>query len=404
MAGNLAARLLRKPEHPRQASALELFFDLAFILGLTLLSRRLFHELSWGNTLQTLILFAGVYWIWIATAWATDWYNPNEPIIKGLVLGIMFVGLVMVAAIPAAFGEHGFIFAGAYVFVHFGRGVVLYSLLRGHPLQHRSLLILIWFLISGVPWLVGAFLPETERMVLWLVALAIDYGIAWLGWPTPGLGRVPEESLRNVGEHLSERYQQVFIIALGEVILVSGLAYASAGITVLRTLALGLTFLNVVLLWRGYLIPGDLRIGGILDQSRPRLAVSVALCQAMVLGGTLLTAVGNEVLIAEPLGEPQGAWVMLIVGGAALFLIGRISYHVSVFHRLPWPGVVGLAILGLLSPVLLLLQPLSISLVTNLALFGAVAADIYLIRRAVREGRITTSEGTPLSIKRDDKR
>lgn len=227
MAGNRVARLLRKREHPRQATALELFFDLSFILGLALLSRRLFHELNWGNTFETLILFAGVYWIWIATAWATDWYNPNDPIIQLLVLGIMLVGLLMVSAIPDAFGEHGFIFAGAYVLVHFLRGAVLLTLLRGHPLQQRSLLIMIWFAISAVPWLVGAFRPEDERVVLWLVALAIDYGIAWLGWPTPGLGRVPDESLRNVGEHLSERYQQVFIIALGEVILVNGLAFTA---------------------------------------------------------------------------------------------------------------------------------------------------------------------------------
>ncbi|WP_326556356.1 low temperature requirement protein A [Micromonospora sp. NBC_01796] len=393
MAGNLAARLLRKREHPRQASALELFFDLAFIFGLTLLSRRLFDDLSWGNLLETLILFAATYWIWIATAWSTDWYNPNEPIIRGLVLSIMFVGLVMVSAIPSAFGPHGLIFAGAYVLIHLGRGVLLLSLLRGHPLQRRSLLVLIWFSISAVPWLVGAFLPEPERVALWLVALVIDYGIAWLGWPTPGLGRVPEENLRNVGEHLSERYQQVFIIALGEVILVNGLTYATAGITPLRTLAFGLSFLNVVLLWRGYLIPGGLRIGGILDQNRPRMAVSVALCHALVIAGTLLTAVGNEVLIIEPLSDPRGAWVMLIVGGAALFLFGRFMFHVSVFRRLPWPGLVGLVILGLLSPVLLLLRPMVVSLVTNLALFGAVAVDVYLLRRSVREGRIPPPPG-----------
>lgn len=77
MAGDRVATLLRKREDPRQASALELFFDLSFILGLTLLSRRLIHDLTWGNTFETLILFAGAYWIWIATAWATDWYNPT---------------------------------------------------------------------------------------------------------------------------------------------------------------------------------------------------------------------------------------------------------------------------------------------------------------------------------------
>lgn len=135
------------------------------------------------------------------------------------------------------------------------------------------------------------------------------------------------------------------------------------------------------------------------------MAVSVALCHATVIGGTLLTAVGNEVLITEPLGQPQGAWVMLMVGGAVLFLVGRIMYHLLVYQRLPWPGLVGLGILGLLSPVMLLFQPLIIALVTNAALFGAVAVDLYLIRKAVRQGRlITPSEGTPLAPGRDDKR
>ncbi|MEU5784641.1 hypothetical protein [Micromonospora lupini] len=67
-------------------------------------------------------------------------------------------------------------------------------------------------------------------------------------------------------------------------------------------------------------------------------------------------------------------------------------------------ALAGLAILGLLRPVLLLLQPLSISLVTITALFGAVAVDVLLIRRAVRQGRLTTSEGTPLAIDRDGER
>ncbi|MGC5017145.1 low temperature requirement protein A [Micromonospora sp. DT47] len=40
----------------------------------------------------------------------------------------------------------------------------------------------------------------------------------------PGLGRTPKSKLPNVAEHLSERYRQFFIIALGELILVTGLA------------------------------------------------------------------------------------------------------------------------------------------------------------------------------------
>jgi low temperature requirement protein LtrA len=61
-------RLLRNPDLPRQASYLELFFDLAFIVGLTLLSERLYDNMTWLNIAQTMVLLGGVWWVWIATA------------------------------------------------------------------------------------------------------------------------------------------------------------------------------------------------------------------------------------------------------------------------------------------------------------------------------------------------
>ena len=46
MTTSRAAELLRRPEEPRRATFLELFFDLVFIFALTQLSHGLIRDLS----------------------------------------------------------------------------------------------------------------------------------------------------------------------------------------------------------------------------------------------------------------------------------------------------------------------------------------------------------------------
>lgn len=370
MARNEAGRLLRKREQPRQASILELFFDLGIIFAFMQLSQRLLRDLAWINFAQTLILLAAVWWVWIATAWSTDWFNPAEPLIQRLVLGVLFAGLLMAAAIPGAFDKQGIVFAGAYTAIHIGRGLLLIPALRGHPLQRRTILVAVWFGISAIPWLIGAFLPESPRLALWFVAIAIDYGIAWLGWRTPWLGRVQEEQLRTIGEHLSERYRQVFIIALGEVILVSGLSYSRAGFDYVRTLAFAISFVNVLLLLWMYLTPGGAQLGGVIDHSRPRIAVLAAYCHMLAIAGIVLSAVGAEVLIAGPLGATHAAWSAVILGGSALFLLAGVVFDLVVFRRITWPFVIGLFVTLAMTPGMLWLPPLAVAGATNLVLFA----------------------------------
>jgi low temperature requirement protein LtrA len=377
-----AEQILRKREDARQASFLELFFDLAFIVALTLLSKQLLLDLEWTEVAQTLVLLAAAWWIWIATAWATDWYNPSEPFIQRLVLGIMFGGLLMAAAIPEAFGAHGIVFAGAYVAIHIGRGLALIWALRGHPIQRRSIVVTTWFGISAIPWLAGAFLPAPHRLVLWLAAVAIDYGIAWFGWPTLGVRRVKEERLRTAGEHLSERYRQVFIIALSETVLLSGMAYSGRGFDPVRTLAYAISFGNAVLLWRIYFVPAGSRLGIAIDENRPRTAISAAYCHAVMVAGTVFTAIGDEVLITQPLGETRAAWAALIVGGSALFLAGRTLIDLIVYRHLSWQPLIGLFVTVAMMPGMLLLPPLGVATATNLVLIVVALSQMLQQSRA----------------------
>ncbi|MEV4754251.1 low temperature requirement protein A [Micromonospora sp. NPDC049559] len=346
-------RLLRKRRNPREISFHELFFDLAMIFALTRVAQRVLDELTLLNITETLVLFAAVWWVWIATAWSTDWFNPDEPYLQRLIIGIMFAGLLMAAAVPNAYGSHGLLFAGAYTAIHLGRGLVILPALRGHPLQARSARVMIWFGVSAVPWLIGALLPASPRLALWAVAIVIDGASAWFGWPVPGLGRLPVEYLRVVGEHIAERYREIYIISLGAPLLVSGLVYSGAGFDYFRTVAFALTFASTLLLLWSYFLPYGNSLGTIVNKTHPRTAVTAAYCHGLMIAGVAVTAVGNEMLVRQPVGDPPHSWTLVVVGGFALHAIGRTLFGILMFEaRRPWRGPVALVVVVGLTPAL----------------------------------------------------
>lgn len=365
-------RLLRRQVHSRQASFLELFFDLAFIVSFALLSRRLVDDLDWHNAGQTAILLAAMWWVWVATAWSTDWFNPHQPLIRALVLGVMFVGLLSAAAIPDAYGPAGLVFAGAYVAVHLGRAALLLPALRGHPIQRRSLLVAVWFGISGIFWLLGGVLTGSARLALWLVAIVIDYFVPTQGWPVPWLGRLPPALLRVVGEHLSERYRQIFIVALGEVILVSGLTYAREGLGLARTLALAVVLGKAGLLLWLYFVPVSGRLGGAIERNQPRGGVYAAYGHGIMVAGVVLTAVGAELVIMHPFGGAGVSWSVVIIGGAVLFLAGRILLALLVYGHAAWRGFGALVLLLVSAPGVVRLPPLLVGVVVDVVLLVVV--------------------------------
>ncbi|WBB69974.1 low temperature requirement protein A [Micromonospora sp. WMMD812] len=343
MAGGLAGRLLRRREGSRRASFLELFFDLAFIFALTRVSRVVEFDLTVGGAFRATLILAAIWWVWFVTAWSTDWFDPQSNLIVVLLLWVMFGGLLMASAAPTAFGEHALVFAGAYVSIHLGRACLLLPALRGHPSQVRTLRVAVWFALSGILWLVGAFV-EPAREVLWAGALVMDYSLARLRWPTPGLGRSSWESLQVVGEHISERYQQIFIIALGELILTAGVTYSDDGFDLYRTLAFFLTFVNAVSICRLYLIPGASRLGAAIEELGPpgsRLALLAGYLHLVMVAGVVGTAAGAQLMIAEPLSRDP-ARIAAAATGPVLFLAGWVLLAAAVHRHLSWHRLLGL--------------------------------------------------------------
>ena len=371
------AKLLRKPGEARRSNFLELFFDLVFVVALAQLSEGLIQDLSWAGAFQTLVLLLAMWWIWTITAWTTDLYDPQRPAIQLLVTATMLGSLAMVVTLPDAFGERGLVFAGVYVAIHIGRQLFLALALRGHELQRRTIRLLFWFGVSAVPWIAGALVPGTARGVLWTVAVAVDYTGGVLRFPTPKLGPSPRSEWSVGAEHLAERYRQLFIIALGELILVTASSLSGSGFAADRTVAFVVSFIGTALFWRIYIHPaGELLPAAIAAARDPdRLARSALVAHLIMLAGIVATAVGDELVIAHPFGHTQPAWVAILLGGPALFLAGLARFEYGVFSRVSRNRPIGLLVLAALTPAMLFMPPLVAALAAATVLAGIAVTD-----------------------------
>ncbi|MFC4016644.1 low temperature requirement protein A [Micromonospora sp. GCM10011542] len=368
-------RLLRGSDAPLSASFLELFFDLAFVLALSQLAHHLLADLTPVGASRTALLLAAVWWLWVTTTWSTDWYDPETPAIRILLVAATLGALLAGVAVPEALDGRGPLFAGAYVAVHVARGVITGFALRGHPRQGRALRVLSWFCVSAVPWLVGAFVPSW-RIPLWMLGLAIDVVGPPLGWPIPRFGRARQKELRLTGQHFAERYQQVMIVALGELILVAGLAYSGTRTSLPQTVTFLLIFATAVLIGLLYVTPAGSFLGPAIERGTPSgLGATTGYLHLLMIAGVVSTAVGAELAIAHPTETGDLTAVAVIGAGPTLFLAGRILLSMAIYRRFSWPRLAGLPVMVAATGATRMMPLLAVTAATTAVLFVVAVVD-----------------------------
>jgi low temperature requirement protein LtrA len=374
--GRTAVRL-RRPEAPQRATFLELFFDLAFVFALFQLSHELLQHLRWTGALQVLIVFLAVWRIWGITTWITDRFDPQWQPLQLMVIVSLLGILILAAALPHAFGKYGLIFASIYVAMQIGRYLALVLAMRGHKLQPVVMRAVLWAGVTAVPWIAGAFVHGAAREGLWALAVAIDYAVFALNFPIPGAARVtPTWEPPVAAEHYAERYQQVFIIALGELILVSGLALTAGGFAPTRTVAFVVSIATAALLWRIYIYRAGELLSAALAASplSARLGRFTVYAHLTMVFSIVVTAVGNQLVISHPSGRTQLAWAVVVLGGPALFLVARAGFEYTVFARVSWYRTVGVLLLAALTRLTLPASPL-LAAVAATAVLTAVKTE-----------------------------
>jgi low temperature requirement protein LtrA len=372
-------RILRKDGQPEYPTFLELFFDLVYIFMLARLSAGLTADLSPRNALQMAVLLLAAWWVWVLTAWLTDLFDPQLPVIQALVLVVMFGTLVMAIAVPHAFGDDGFVFVAAYYGIQLARASVLVTGTRSDPyVQVRSVRVALWFLVSAGPWIGGAVAEGVSRLVLWAIAVGVDLGSARIGWPVPRLGRTDLSSPIFTAPHLGERHRQIFGIALGELILTAGTGLAFSGFQAGRVAVCGVAFGNAVLLFLLYFH----RVRQLLSRptvsavERVRPGTTTSYAHLVMIAGTVAISASTTRAIDHPFGTASPALILTILAGPALFLVGTCLFDYVVTGRTLWSRLIALLLLAAVGPAMRLLPPLGIVVVANMVLLVTLAGEL----------------------------
>jgi low temperature requirement protein LtrA len=393
--------LLRSRDGGEQrVTPLELFFDLVYVFAITQLSHLLLDHLTVGGALETLFLLLAVWWAWVYTTWVANWFDPDRLPVRLMLVAVMLASLVMSVAIPDAFGERGLMFALAYVVIQVGRTmfvvIALNKSLGTTDAQSRNFQrIFFWLLASGMLWIIGGLLEGEARYVLWALALAVEYAAPVVGFYTPGLGRSTTETWRTVeGGHAAERCQLFVIIALGELILVTGTTFGEIETSVAAVATFVVAFLGSVALWWIYFARAAEAAREVFASSEDpgRIARSAyTYFHLPMIAGIIAVAAADEFIVGHPGDRGTTASVALTLGGTALFLAGHAFFKWAVFGALPWSRAVAIAALAGLMPVgfalpTLVLSSAAVLIVVALAAWDALAyqGHVSSLRRSTK--------------------
>jgi low temperature requirement protein LtrA len=329
---------LFRPIVPHQHSRVtyaELLFDLVFVFAVTQVSHTLLANFTPLGAVQATLLLLSVWWAWVYTSWITNWLNPELTPVRVLLFLLMLGGLVLSTSIPTAFDSRGLWFALAYAAMQVGRTLfwLLSTPRERTAARMNSIRILVWLSTSAIFWIAGGVAHGHARLVLWMLALGIEYISPAVRFWIPKYGASSMADWYIEGGHMAERCAGFIIIALGESIVVTGARFADLTWTREVVAAFLSSFVASLAMWWIYFHKGA-EAGSelISNSSEPgRLArLAYTYLHLPIVAGIILSAVADDVVLQHPLGHSDARTVLSAVGGPLLFLLGTILFKLTI--------------------------------------------------------------------------
>lgn len=335
--------LARTGRRGSEVGPVELFFDLVYVFAVIQLSHLLIDHLTWEGAAQTVVVFAAVWWGWNYTAWAMNWLDPGRTPVQLLSGVLMLAALGMSIAIPGAFGDGAWLFVSCYLFMGVLRPVFMMVAHRGEQLAANYRMLLVWTLGAGVFWVAGCLVDPQWRLLLWLVAVAVDYAAPLAQYRVPGVGSAPMPAWDPDPEHLAERNRLVFIIALGEsILLMGGTVVAMGALTAPTVATLVIGFASLFALWWNYFaLAGPDTRGG--RGSTAALRSAYAYAHALMVLGAILVAVSIELRLSHE--HVTTGTALVTVAGPVVYLVGNLLFLRSRFGRIARSRLLAIAVL-----------------------------------------------------------
>ena len=388
---------IHAPHQHSRVTYAELFFDLVFVFAVTQISHTLLGRLTLPGLVQTALLFLAVWWVWVFTCWITNWLNPETTPVRILLFSLMLGGLVLSTSIPQAFESRGLWFAVAYAAMQVGKTVFLWvSTPRSRtPARMNAIRITAWLSASALFWIAGGFAEGNARLLLWAVALGIEYLSPAVRFWIPKYGASQVSDWVVEGGHMAERCAGFIIIALGESIVVTGATFAELDWTLATVGAFASAFVGSLAMWWIYFHKGaEAGSEQISRSGEPgRLArLAYTYLHLPIVAGIIVSAVADELVLKHPLGHSGPATVLSAIGGPLLFLLGTILFKHTIRGFLQLSHGVGIVALGALGWFAGDLSPLLLSIATTaIMIIVAVWESVSLASGAVQAQPETSS-------------
>ena len=372
-----ARRLTTVRREEERVTALELFFDLVFVLALTQCTALMAADPTWQGLVRGLLVLAVLWWSWVGYAWLTSVVDPEEGVVRLAMFAAMAAGLVAALSVPDAFGDDALAFACAYGIVRAAHIWLFTIASRDEADFRRSVTGLGTSTTLGVGLLVAASASDgLLQGALWALALLLDVGGPLLFW---------SEGWRLMPAHFAERHGLILIIALGESIVAIGIgSHAVVDGSVVLAATLGVAI--AAALWWLYFDVFAWLASRRLSQAAPgreqnELARDAySLLHFPLVAGIVLAALGLKTTLAH-VGDPlHGVPAAALVGGLGLHLLGHVGLRWRLVRSVSRQRLVGALALLALFPVAVELPALA-----TLALAFAVLCAV-IVYEVIRFG------------------
>jgi low temperature requirement protein LtrA len=326
-------------EEERKTSYLELFFDLVFVFAVTQVTFLVAHDPTARGFAHGAIVFGLVWWAWSGYAWMTNAIDIERTETRLLMLAAAAGSFVLAILLPGAFEDDGVRFVFAYLFVRVLNVGLYVRGLHGSEQEAAIMKLAPYFLVSPVIAVVGGFLDDEWRALIWIGSLAIDVA---------GALRSSSWDFRVSPAHFAERYALFVIIALGESVVAIGAAAASLPRDTEFFFAVAISFGIVAVLWWSYFDFPALAAARALrfasPERRPALARDLfTFFHFPNVLGIIFVAVAAKKALAHPSDPLTGGGRAALALGLVLFLSQFVLGRFYFVRRLSVERLVGMA-------------------------------------------------------------
>jgi low temperature requirement protein LtrA len=355
------SRLTAVRREDTRVTALELFFDLVFVLALTQCTALMAADSTWHGVVRGLLVLAVLWWAWVGYAWLTSVVDPEAGAVRLAIFLAMAAFLVAALSVPDAFGDDALAFACAYAVVRVAHIWLFVIASRDDPGLRRSVIGLAVSTALGTSLLLAASAADGPLQTgLWVLALGVDVG-------APAF--LFSEGWRLVPTHFAERHGLILIIALGESIVAIGVgsdAVVDLGVVVSATLGIAIAAAFWWLYFDVTVWLAERRLSratpGKEQNELARDAYS--LIHFPMVAGIVLAALGLKTTLAHVGDALETVPAAALVGGVALYLLAHVAFRWRLFGSLGRERLVAGVVVLALFPVALALPALAtISLV-----------------------------------------